>query len=149
MENILIIEDDDFKAKSLQLFLSAEFKAAKFTVVTSLVEAIRCVTEEIYDLVLVDMAIPSHPSVSGGGSPLSLLSGGLDVLMELADMGRDDPCIVITQFSDIEMSEKYYLVENSVEMLNCQIPGCNVKACILYDEGSDHWKHEMLRAVKS
>ncbi|MBF4437269.1 response regulator, partial [Vibrio anguillarum] len=108
MKNILIIEDDSFKADSLEQFLIQYNSKADIKIAGSLAEAINSVNREVFDLILVDMAIPSHPSVAGGGAPTSLLTGGIDVLLELNYLNRKDPCIVVTQYPDIDISGKFY-----------------------------------------
>lgn len=147
MKSILIIEDDSFKSKSLCDFLEGVFVEPDIELATSLVEAIGCVNSKRYDLILVDMAIPSHPSVSGGGSPMSLLTGGLDVLLELRFLERSDPCIVITQYPDIEISGQFYSVAEAAEEINRQLD-CKVMACISYNEGSDAWKKSLLEMIR-
>lgn len=142
MKNILIIEDDSFKADSLKHFISDFYSQSKIQVVGSLVEAIAIINEQNFDLVLVDMAIPSHPSIAGGGAPTSLLTGGIEVLLELRYLDRIDPCIVVTQYPDIEISGSYFDLEEATDELKAQLD-CNVLACIEYKEGDSSWEEEL------
>ncbi|WP_225917309.1 response regulator [Pseudomonas xanthosomatis] len=146
--NILIVEDDSFKAKSLKDFLSSTYSKPTIRIAPSLVDAIEAVTDSTYDLILVDMAIPSHPAVSGEGSPLSFLSGGLDVLLELSSLERDDPCIVVTQYPEIQIGGKLFAIKDAAARIRSYL-GCDVKECIMYNEDSKDWKEEMARVIST
>ncbi|MNC07525.1 hypothetical protein D3C75_550780 [compost metagenome] len=146
--NILIVEDDSFKAKSLKDFMAMTYANPSLRVAPSLVDAIEAVSESSYDLILVDMAIPSHPAISGEGSPLSFLSGGLDVLLELNSLERKDPCIVVTQYPEIQIGGKLYALKDAAAHIRSYL-GCDVKECIMYNEDSKEWKEEMMRVIST
>lgn len=74
--NILLIEDDSFKADSLQSFLVEHLSNLDLVLAPSLVDAIEALEANKYSLILLDMAIPSHPTNPGEGAPMSLLTGG-------------------------------------------------------------------------
>jgi CheY-like chemotaxis protein len=139
MNNVLIIEDDEFKANNIKelIFSSGNYK--DILLVSSLVEAVEAVNKFDFGLVLIDMAIPSHPVISGGGAPMSLLTGGIEVLLELQSIEKTPPCIIITQFPDIEISGEFYSIEDAADVILSQL-GCTVLKCIKYVEGSDSWK---------
>lgn len=142
MKNILIIEDDSFKADSLVQFLVGYYSDPEIKIAGSLAEAINIVNSDIFNLILVDMALPSHPSVIGGGSPTSLLTGGIDVLLELNYLERNDPCIVVTQYPDIDISGKFYDLTQAKIEFKTQL-GCNVMACIEYKEEESSWQEHL------
>lgn len=144
---ILLIEDDSFKSESIVNFLSELFPSSMLNVCASLSEGIDYVNSNIYDYVLVDMAIPSHPVEPGGGSPLSLLTGGLEIILELKFMDRKDSCIIITQYPDLELCGQLFSLDEAVEQLHVQL-GCKVLACIEYNEGSKRWQHDLKMALK-
>ena len=107
----LIVEDDEFKASSIQVFLASHGNFSQTEVASSLSDAIRLVRKNLYGLVVIDMAIPSHSVKPGAGSPVSFLTGGLDVLMELNALGREDPCVIVTQYHDIEIEGFFFLLK--------------------------------------
>ncbi|MEH6501031.1 MAG: response regulator [Pseudoalteromonas distincta] len=145
---ILLVEDDSFKALSISDYIHEECKQAIITIASSLVDAIDSVNNENFDLILVDMGIPSHPTVAGGGSPMSLLTGGLDVLLELNSLGRADPCLIITQYPEIEISGNFYPVNCATEKILIHL-SCVVMDCILYIEGSSEWKGALKKALNT
>ncbi|MFL1482003.1 response regulator [Pseudomonas grimontii] len=139
MKKVLLVEDDGFKAKSLIDFLGAECPGVIVITAPSLVDAVEALDEPMYDLILVDMAIPSHPTILGGGSPMSLLTGGLEVLLELRSLERKDPCIVITQYPEIEISGTFFSVKDAASKIRDRL-NFNVLECIKYSEGTSEWK---------
>lgn len=140
MKNILIIEDDSFKADSLSCFFEKQTENYSVNIVGSLVEATEIVNEREFYFIIVDMAIPSHPTVAGGGSPTSLLNGGIDVLLELNYLNRSDPCVVVTQYPDIKIADNYYNLQEAPSVLKSEL-GCEVIACIEYKEENNNWEN--------
>ncbi|UVM51570.1 response regulator [Pseudomonas sp. B21-015] len=139
MKPVLIIEDDSFKANSLTEHIEHVVTGANITIATNLADAIEMVNKNTYTLIIVDMAIPSHPTVYGGGSPMSLLTGGLDILLELRELERDDPCIIVTQYPDIEICGDFYPLSKAKDEIK-KLLDCDVVTCIAYSEGSTEWK---------
>lgn len=147
MKSILIIEDDSFKADSLSHYFERQGQNYNISLVGSLSEATEIVNEREFDLILVDMAIPSHPSVAGGGSPTSLLTGGIDVLLELNYLNRSDPCVVVTQYPDIKIADIYYNLQEAPNVLKSEL-GCEVIACIEYKEENNNWESILSEIIK-
>ncbi|ENV58207.1 hypothetical protein F951_00535 [Acinetobacter soli CIP 110264] len=148
MFDILIVEDDSFKLKSLKDFLYANMEHINIVVATNLQNAITLINESIFHLILVDMAIPSHPIESGTGSPISLLNGGLQVILEVQYLDRKDDCIVLTQYPDVEICGEYFPIDlassNIKELLDCTVLGC-----IQYSEDTTTWKEDLKELLQS
>ncbi|CAM3873829.1 response regulator [Bordetella tumulicola] len=147
MHRILLIEDDSFKAINIREYILELMPDSSFDEIPSLVEAIDFINKNTYDLVLVDMAIPSHPSLQGEGSPMSFLNGGLEILLELKSLDRKDPCIVITQFHEIEISSVHYAVKDAADAIKKEID-CDILGCIEYSEESERWKADLSKFIK-
>lgn len=148
MRRILLIEDDGFKSRNIREHICENFSSSSFDEVSSLVEAIDCINKNFYDLVLVDMAIPSHPSLPGGGAPMSLLNGGLEILLELKSLGRQDLCIVITQFHEVEISGMHYAVKDAAAAIK-RVIDCDVLGCVEYSEENNNWKRQLENFLKN
>lgn len=137
--NLLIIEDDDFKSKRLKDFFFTNAPGTKIKESSSLVQAISEINKKSYNLIIVDMAIPSHPINPGEGAPMSLLTGGLDILLEIKALGRNDPCIIITQYHEIEISGELYPIDKASKAIKDMLD-CDVVGCIEYSEDHSDWK---------
>jgi len=145
--NVLLVEDDEFKAKNLAEFVEDIFLESDIDIAASLVQAIDYVNKKKYDFLFVDMAIPSHPIVSGGGAPMSFLTGGLEVLLELSSMDRDDACFIVTQYPEIELAGEFYPVDRAGKAIKEQL-GYDVLGCVEFSEDTDYWKDQIKMALK-
>ena len=145
---VLIIEDDDYKANDLLQFANNKFANPEVKLAVSLAEAIDAIDESTFDLIFVDMAIPSHTAEQGAGAPMSLLTGGIDILLELSEMNRKDRCIVITQHPSIEISEEHYPLENAPAIFKSLL-NCDVVACIYYVVDDSTWMMDLEKALLS
>lgn len=109
----LIIEDDNYKAESLKKFVFNNVdNKASILIATNLKDAILSIEENIFDYIFVDMSIPSHPTMIGQGTAFSLVKGGLEILMEISELDRNDRCIVITQYPEIEISGNFFFSQS-------------------------------------
>lgn len=114
--NILLIEDDGFKLQSIIDFLNANFKFTKIDEARSIHEAITILRSNFYDLVLLDMSLPSHRAQEGAGGVYSHPVGGLDILFHICTKSRSEKIIIITQYPHIEFDHIYILVEDFVKV---------------------------------
>ena len=149
MKKILVVEDDHFKSEEISGIISAS--SANKPLVwhsTNVAAAIGMIRSHSFDLIILDMALPSHPLVAGGGAPLSQLTGGLEVLFELQSLDRNDPCLVITQFPEIEMCNNFYSVQSAASALmdNFDIA---VLACLEYTIGGGDWHSQLTNIIKN
>ena len=62
--------------------------------------------------------------------------------MELSNMERKDPCVVITQFPDIEIAGQFYPLAKAKSEIKKQLE-CSVLACLEYKEGESLWKESL------
>ncbi|MDO6835790.1 response regulator [Pseudoalteromonas carrageenovora] len=145
---ILIIEDDDYKANDLLKFSNHKFSNPEVKLAVSLAEAIDEIDVSIFDLIFIDMAIPSHTAEQGEGSPMSLLTGGIDILLELSEMHREDRCIVITQHPSIEISEEHYPLDKAPAIFKSLL-NCEVVACIYYVVDDSKWMIDLEKALQN
>lgn len=135
---MLLVEDDEHKRRSIVAALRQCDPQGEIVVAESLYTGIQSIDSTPFDLVVLDMAIPSHPPVPGEGSPVSFNTGGLDILLELESRGRSDRCIVITQFPEIEISQVFYPVEVAAAAIEKEL-GYRVIGCIAYSGQDGDW----------
>lgn len=146
-KSAIIIEDDEYKASDLSRFLR-EIGYADIVVAESLIEAIDHIDNSQFSLAMIDMTIPSHPKEVGGGSPHNLIAGGIQVLMELNEIGRKEQCIIITQYPDIPFSGGVYSLSEAPIAIKKHLE-CTVLACVRYDESNQNrpWESEIKIAL--
>lgn len=138
-EHVLIVEDDAFKLDRISDCLRQLTHPPSITVVKSVQTAVAALAERVFDVVLLDMALPSHELRPGGGPPSSLLSGGMEVIMELSFLNRSDKVIVITQYPEVEIEGVLVPVEK-VEQTLRRICPMNLVAVIHYKNEETNWE---------
>lgn len=148
MISVLIVEDDSFKRDALESMVSSAITGVNVHCVSDVASAVTAVNNAKFDVIILDMSLPSHPVVSGGGAPMSLLTGGLEILFELSSLQRDDKCIIVTQYPDIEIAGKFFPLNSAVDAIK-EYFACDAIACLLYTEDSSEWKEKLSGLLKS
>ena len=140
----LIVEDDPFKMEGIRSHLSDFFKCGiEMFECQALASATALLASQTFDLAIIDMSIHSHEPEAGAGSPFPLSSGGLDVLFEIAYMGTNTHCIILTQYPDIEIESVPIPVDLAKKELfeNFDI---EVAGCVRYLENDNQWKTDII-----
>lgn len=139
MKSVLLVEDDSFKSDAIQSLLKSIKSDTEFILSTSVANAVDAIKDTLFDLIILDMALPSHPVVAGGGAPLSWLTGGMEILFELQSLERSDNCVIITQYPDIEICGELYPVEKAAKAI-FENYGIYVQSCLEYSQTSQAWR---------
>lgn len=140
----LIVEDDQFKMEGIRSHLSDIFKdRIEMIECQALASATALLASQAFDLAIIDMSIHSHEPQAGAGSPFPLSSGGLDVLFEIAYTGNNTPCIILTQYPDIEIESLPIPVDLAkkeiLEKFDIEVAGC-----VRYLENDNQWKADII-----
>lgn len=145
----LVVEDDPFKMEGIRTHLRATLgERIETTECKALSSATSLLSSLKFDLAILDMSIHSHELEAGTGSPFSLSSGGLDVLFEIVYSGGDTPCIILTQYPDIEIEGAPVPVENAQYEIFEKF-GITVAGCVRYLENDDRWKIEVTSILEN
>jgi len=141
----LIVEDDPYKLKGIQTYLNCVFAGTlDISVCQALASATALLGLQTFDLAIIDMSIHSHEPEAGSGSPFPLSSGGLDVLFEIAhsENGIKTPCIILTQYPDIEIESLPIPVEQAKKEILDKFD-IDVAGCVRYLENDHQWKDDL------
>ena len=95
---ILIIEDDENKRSQLLTFLEQDVPSAAVDTAGSLHSGLGKLLSAKYDLILLDMTMPTFDVTAdeGGGRPQPY--GGRSLLRQMDRRGISTPVVVVTQF---------------------------------------------------
>lgn len=141
----LIVEDDAFKLAGIQAYLKSAFAGTlDVSVCQALASATALLSSQTFDLAIIDMSIHSHEPEAGSGSPFPLSSGGLDVLFTIvySEYGANTPCIILTQYPDIEIESLPIPVEHAKKEILEKF-GIDVAGCVRYLESDNQWKADL------
>jgi CheY-like chemotaxis protein len=136
----LIVEDDPFKMEGIRTHLKDIFgERIETSECQALNSAKALLASKHFDLAIVDMSIHSHEPEAGAGSPFPLSSGGLDVLFQIVYSGSNTPCIILTQYPDIEIEGAPVPVDMAQREILEKF-GIEVAGCVRYIENDNEWK---------
>jgi len=139
----LIVEDDPFKMEGILAHLKDVLAdRLETTECQALSSAASLLASSKFDLAIIDMSIHSHEPEAGAGSPFPLSSGGLDVLFEIDSTGSNTPCIILTQYPDIEIEGAPIPVELAKQEILEKFE-IKVAGCVRYLENDSRWKAEV------
>lgn len=139
----LIVEDDPFKMEGIRGHLKDIFGDRLEPIeCQALSSATSLLASSKYDLAIIDMSIHSHEPEAGAGSPFPLSSGGLDVLFEIEYAGNNTPCIILTQYPDIEIDGAQIPVDIAQQEIFEKFE-IKVAGCVRYLESDNRWKTEV------
>jgi CheY-like chemotaxis protein len=138
--NCLIVEDDQFKMDGIRSYLSDIFgDRIQIFGCQALASATALLATTRFDLAIIDMSIHSHEPEAGAGSPFPLSSGGLDVLFEIAHSEKNIPCIILTQYPDIDI-ESFPIPVDFAKKEMLEKFDIEVAGCVRYIENDSQWK---------
>ena len=143
---VLIVEDDQFKAEDLRREAVQECKTS---IVGSVRDAVVTVLNEVFDVVVLDMALPTFTADAASASGTAQPQGGVEVLRALKSVGAGTPVIIVSQYPDLEVDGEFLSLERSPEVLSVRY-GINVIGAVVYDFQDRTWSEpfrEMLRPL--
>lgn len=144
---VLLVEDDPFKEERLSDAIRIARPASTIKAARTVQQAVELVRESKYDLIILDMALPSHEIRPGGAQPISQPSGGLEVLLELHYDERQDQVVIVTQYPEIEFEGRMHALGTFAKAMRRKMR-VNVVAVISFSLRSDGWKARFMEAVR-
>jgi CheY-like chemotaxis protein len=139
---ILLVEDDEFKAADLGAIILEVYRDACIERAMSVTAALRWLSTQKFDVVLLDMSLPTFDmsGPGGGGSPQG--QGGIEVLRLARRLHHISPFIIVTQYPDIELEGRSLRLADAPQILSKML-GISIKSCILYELDDDSWRREL------
>lgn len=145
---ILFIEDDEPKLAQVFEFLEATYDAAQITVSKSLNSACKKVDAGTFDVILLDMSIPTFDGgKTANASGRQRTYGGRDFLMYMWEMEFEAPIIVITQFKDFPGDDGTVNMPELHDQMRRDFPTL-YRGYVYFEHNSDAWKLSLARLLK-
>jgi len=143
---VLLVEDDAFKQTRIEKILHDTFRELKLEVAKSVCEAVNYMQGNSFDHIILDIALPSHGNLPGGGAGLPMPAGGVEVLLELSYQDRPDLVTILTQYPEIEFDGRLVELKHAKQVLRKAI-GTEVVDVIHFEMDSQLWKELLVKAV--
>jgi CheY-like chemotaxis protein len=143
---ILLADDNLEKLNSIKILLETHFKKCKLEFAHSYNSTIKKIKSNNFDLLLLDMSMPTFDPKEGVSAQIKPLAGR-DVLSKLKYKKNPIKVIVITQFDifgrmsdtidlqDLEKNLKEHFTDNFI-------------GCIYYDPRSSSWSENLISLIK-
>jgi len=147
MKRILLIEDDGFKEEAVVGLLLGHIPFDEITCERSVQTAVVKLCEGPFDLIILDIALPSHDRTRGVGNPTSMPSGGIEVLLELNRLRRRDPILILTQYPEVEIWGELIKLPNVIARLNDEIE-VNIVGLVYFDPTNPEWRERILTSIE-
>ena len=139
---ILLVEDENFKKELIESELASFLVAVDMHYARSVQHAVSAIEKILFDLIILDIALPSHALRAGGSQPLSQPSGGVEVLLELSYDKREDKVIILTQHPEIEFDGCSYSLDTIAEVFSNRL--CvNIGGIIHFHPSDEIWKSKL------
>lgn len=140
MKEILLVEDDEHKSSKIKQIITETIGIQNITLHNNVCHTVRHLDKKTPDILILDMSLPSHPPTAGEGSPLSMPSGGIEVVYELYYLKKVRiPTLILTQYTDVEIENEYYSMKEAEEKIRDNYGFSTVKV-EMYDNDSSEWK---------
>lgn len=146
--NIILIEDDNFKEMMIRKAIFETSPLSELSIARSVAAAVTLLTEQSFDLVILDVSLPSHDKSKSAPS-LQMPSGGLEVLYELAFENRAEQVVIVTQYPEIELDDKKSVPIHKARELLIEATGVNIRRVIYFDRSDDAWRRELTEAMNT
>ncbi|UBZ08781.1 response regulator [Salegentibacter mishustinae] len=144
---ILLVEDDEDKRSRIAEFIKNELEA-NIDIARSFQSGRKSISEKKYDLILLDMSMPTFdisPLESGGRSQPF---GGRTLLFEMQRRNINTKVVVITQFDFFGVDdEEITLEELDLELKNSFSQ--NYLGAVPFNIGYEDWKENLLKKIKN
>jgi len=139
--SILIVEDDEHKSSRITALIQSDYPEIRFEITESVRDAVTHVNKKTPSKIILDMSLPSHMPGIGVGNPLSMPTGGIEVLFELRKLGfRNLPILILTQYPEIEIENEPYALDEASEAF-LELYGMSNIAVSHYDNDlDDEWR---------
>lgn len=145
--NILVVEDNEYKRKRIAEIISSENPESNISECYSFTSAWKKISKESYDLILLDMSLPTFDKTESEPGGVFRVFGGKELARKMIRRNVKSKFIFITQyksFSDkINSCSFDALKEELLSAYNEQCYGF-----ILYSNNQSEWREELVSAIR-
>lgn len=143
---VLLVEDDQFKQEQVEQTLREACPEVQFLLCRSVQQAVEVLRASAFDLIVLDISLPSHESRPGGAQPLSQPSGGVEVLLELAYDERQDKVVILTQYPEIEFDGRLHPLNRFAKVISGSM-SVNIAGVLLFNRQDQSWQNHLRKAL--
>lgn len=144
---ILLVEDDDHKIADLEPIVSSVLPSAYLTIKRSVREGTVAVKGGHFDLVILDLSLPTFDQKAFASGGTAQPQGGFEVLRMLDHIDRRPEILIVSQYYQVEFDGSYVPLDQSVEIIASRF-GAKIMGVSIYDMESDEWASKFRGQIK-
>ncbi len=139
---ILLVEDEDPKREHIQSFIDKHFLSSVVEIARSVRSAVDILRVVKFDLILLDMSLPTFDidATESGGRPLG--SGGIEVMSYMEILEVESPVIVVTAYEAFSNNGKVVDLSDLKQELITNFPNIFI-GLVYYNAISGKWVEEL------
>jgi CheY-like chemotaxis protein len=144
---ILIVEDNEYKRLRIKELISTEFPDCIISESYSFTSAWKLICNEGFDLLLLDMSLPTFDKTDSEPGGAFRVFGGKELARKIKRRGIQTKFLFITQYKSFSDSTSSLSFDGLKEELLSQY----AKEClgfILYSNTSSEWREELITHIK-
>lgn len=148
MVKILLVEDEAPKFAHIKLFLETVVLNLEIEIAMSVTSALDAIEANRFDLVILDMSLPTFDinDREGGGRPQGF--GGLEVLRQMNLEEIEFSTVVITGYEAFSRGQGSPIEISQLELeLEAEFPTF-FRGILYYNSSFDEWKKDLLAVMK-
>jgi response regulator of citrate/malate metabolism len=144
---VFIVEDDTFKLSQLKSAVLRVEGLVSIDVASSLQDGMTTLSRQEFDLVLLDMALPSHTGDAGSTDIYSQPVGGLDILLFLSMDDRKEKVVILTQYPTVEYNRNHVPLTKLREKLLADEVSNVIDVILFHEDGA--WQEQLSACVEA
>ncbi len=139
---ILIIDDSEYKVKKVSNLIDniKKDKKLNYKVAHSYSSGLKNLLEEKFDLLILDMSMPTFDKTNNESGGRFRIFGGREIVRQLKREKKLLPFIVLTQYNKFDDSNKIKSLEEIEELFSSKFKDYHLKT-IYYDTSSTKWRN--------
>jgi len=146
MNRILLIEDDEYKCKSILCNLEEHFPSVPVDVERSYHSGLKAIFTAIHDIIILDMTLPTYDiSADEMGGPFRAFAG-IEILNEMKRRKLSPHVVVVTQFDAFGSGKDIITLVELNMRLEAFAP--TYLGTVFYNPATSKWREELISLVK-
>ncbi|TLY45132.1 MAG: response regulator [Gammaproteobacteria bacterium] len=147
-KKILLIEDDEKKIEDIRAFIEDKFKDVDFIIKESYNSGLRELMLNNYDILLLDMSLPTWETKEFEGVGRFEKFGGYNILKEMTRKNINIKTILITMFDDFGESDSSLTLNEIDQLLKINFSSFYM-GYVFYSSRESNWKQILEQKLSS
>lgn len=148
MTTLLLVEDNLHKREKVNSFLSDLFPDLHMSIVESYTSACRAVLAAPFDIIVMDMSLPTYDKSTQESGGRFRTFGGREVARKVVRRALSSRIVFLTQYPAFRDELESHTLDSLQDELKKEC-GANFLGLVHYDSSSSGWRDQLGRLVAS